>query len=68
VTIYTWPITAKPENIMLVIGGGAQGGHCYYMMGCFIEPPMTREIKLPKNWDSLLKQAEEDLGPVPAPM
>jgi hypothetical protein len=63
-----WPITAKPENIMLVVGGGAQGGHCYYMMGCFIEPPMTREIKLPKNWDSLLKKAEEDLGPVPAPM
>jgi hypothetical protein len=28
-------------------------------------PPVSREIKLPPNWDELLKQAEEDLGPRP---
>jgi hypothetical protein len=30
----------------------------------------TSEIKLPAQakWDELLKEAEEDLGPLPAPM
>jgi hypothetical protein len=63
-----WPITGSPENILVVVAGGLQGGHAYYLMGCFIEPPMTKEIKLPKNWGALLKQAEKDLGPLPAPM
>jgi hypothetical protein len=29
-------------------------------------PPVSREIRLPPNWDELLKQAEEELGPLPA--
>jgi hypothetical protein len=28
--------------------------------------PVSREIRLPPNWDELLKQAEAELGPVPA--
>jgi len=28
-------------------------------------PPVSREIKLPPNWNELLKQAETDRGPIP---
>ncbi len=63
------PITRKPENIIIGVAGGAQSGHAYWMeVGCCPKGPASAEITLPKNWDALLKQAEADLGPIPAPM
>lgn len=61
----SWPITSKPENIMLVVAGGEQSLHGYWMqIGISIKPSCT-EIKLPPNWDELLTKAEKDLGPLP---
>jgi hypothetical protein len=62
-----WPITPDPKNIMIAVAGGAQSGHFYWMQGANgPEAATDAEIKLPANWDELLKQAEEDLGPLPA--
>ena len=64
---YPYPLTASPEEIWIVVAGGEQSGHNYYMMnGTSGTIPQTKEIELPANWDALLAQAEEDLGPIPA--
>jgi hypothetical protein len=61
------PLSAKPEQLLIVIAGGDQSGHAFWMApgGTSGYTTVDREIKLPKNWDQLLKQAEADLGPVP---
>jgi hypothetical protein len=62
-----WPITVDPKNIMLVIAGGEQSGHTYWMQGGNGPNAATdAEIKLPANWNDLLKKAEGDIGPAPA--
>lgn len=61
-----WPIAVKPENLMIVVAGGKQSGHGYWMrMGCCPTQPVSMAIALPNNWESLIKKAEEDLGPAP---
>lgn len=56
------PITRRPENIIIVVAGGAQSGHGYWMqVGCCTEGPTSSEIKLPRNWDALIKDAETEL-------
>jgi hypothetical protein len=60
-----WPITSKPKNIMIAVTGGAQSGHGYWMQLAQTAPTHAK-IVLPKNWSALLKQAEQDLGPIPA--
>ncbi|MFC1971279.1 hypothetical protein ACFLV0_05075 [Chloroflexota bacterium] len=67
----SWPITARPENIIIIVAGGAQSGHSCLLMGSMdgiSVPPPVNEIKLPAKakWDALLGQAEKDLGPLPA--
>jgi hypothetical protein len=62
-----WPISVKPENLMIVVAGGKQSGHAYWMrIGCCPTQPISREIELPKDWEALITSAEEDLGPLPA--
>ena len=59
-----WPIGSKPENIMVVVAGGEQSGHCYWMQSAFTAlQPVSVEIDLPANWDKLFKQGEEELAP-----
>lgn len=61
------PITPKPDQITIVIAGGDQSGHGYWMQEGHSNYTVTsQEVKLPKNWNALLKQAETDLGPLPA--
>ena len=62
------PITGKPENIMIIVAGGEQSQHGYWMQMGVSGQPTTAEIKLPaqEKWQELMKQAEKDLGPVPA--
>lgn len=62
------PMWAKPEQLLLVVAGGDQSGHAYWMApgGTSGYTTTDSQIKLPKNWDELLKQAEKDLGPAPA--
>lgn len=66
-----WPIAVTPDKIQIVVCGGAQSGHSHWL-GRSFEPEglVSKEIKLPAKakWDALLKQAETDLGPIPAPM
>lgn len=63
-----WPIAVRPENIMIVIAGGKQSGHAYWMrIGCCPTQPISTEIETPKNWEALIKGAEEDLGPINSP-
>ena len=61
-----WPLAAEPKNIMIVVAGGEQSGHGYWMrMGVGPTSPTSAEIKLPTNWGELLKKAEQDFGPTP---
>jgi hypothetical protein len=62
-----WPTVAGPEVLKIVVCGGEQGGHTFFLAGGgHGQQAAPREIQLPANWDELLKQAEEDLGPIPA--
>lgn len=63
---YPLPIAVSSKNLMIVVAGGEQAGHSYWLQvhgGCF--GPAIREINLPKSWEALLKKAEEDLGGPP---
>jgi len=63
-----WPITSRPENITLVVAGGYQGGHFYWMQNAWpAQELVSAEIQLPAKakWDAVLKEAETDLGPIP---
>ena len=52
-----WPIAVKPDNLMIVVAGGKQSGHGYWMrMGCCPTQPISVEIELPKNWETLIKR------------
>ena len=57
-------MTPTPEDIRVVVAGGDQSGHGYWMQP-FNMALVSAEIKVPANWDALLKEAEEDLGPLP---
>ncbi len=62
-----WPMCFDPSQLMIVVAGGRQSGHGYYMrMGCCTLEPISVGIELPHNWDELIAQAEKDLGPAPA--
>jgi hypothetical protein len=54
---------AKP---MIVVAGGDQSGHGYWMQVGKMSVVKSKEIKLPAKWSDLLKAAEADLGPIPA--
>ncbi len=60
------PVVEKPADMMVVLAGGAQSGHAYWMNPGMGTKVVSKGITLPKNWDQLLAQAEKDLGPVPA--
>lgn len=61
------PLWAKPEQLLLVTAGGDQSGHAFWMAPGGTSGYTTTDaaIKLPKNWDQLIQQAEKDLGPMP---
>jgi hypothetical protein len=61
-----WPIAVKPDNLMIVVAGGKQSGHGYWMrLGCCTTQPISTEIELPQNWEALITRAEEEMGPLP---
>ena len=57
---------ATPEQIALVVAGGDQGGHGYWMAPAIFGLNSSLEIELPSNWDDLLYEAEIDLGALPS--
>jgi hypothetical protein len=61
-----WPITSKPRNIMVLVAGGRHPTHAYWMQASQGPKVVNAKIKLPAKWNELLKEAEKDLGPIPA--
>lgn len=59
------PVCPKPEQLTVLVAGGDQGGHGYYMGGLVQGNVVSAEVKLPSNWDSLILQSEIDLGAIP---
>jgi len=61
------PIADKPEDIKIVVCGGSQSGHSFWLQsGGHRKAATHAEIKLPADWNQLLQKAEQDLGPMPA--
>ena len=61
-TMDPWPITKTPEQIILCVAGGHHPTHNFWMQG---NAPKVAggAIALPENWDALISEADEDLGP-----
>lgn len=57
------PVSKTPRSLTIVVAGGEQSGHSYFMPNHGYTP-MSRAIKLPDKtrWAGLLARAEEDLG------
>jgi hypothetical protein len=56
-----WPICSKPENIVLVVAGGAHPTNSYWLQG-YCPKVVGRKIQTPKAIDQLLSNADRDLG------
>lgn len=66
---YIWErikITNNPSQLTIVIAGGDQSGHAYWLNYSNGQTKKTRPIQIPANWNALLAQAEKDLGPMPS--
>jgi hypothetical protein len=57
-----WPITASPDNIVIVVAGGGHPTNSYWLQG-YSPGVVGRTIALPSGWERLLANAERDLGP-----
>jgi hypothetical protein len=56
-----WPITAKPDNIVLLVAGGSHPTHSYWLQAH--SPSVTgRVVTLPESFERLLADADRDLG------
>ncbi len=59
-------ITDTPEQFRIVVAGGAQSAHAYWMEVGKATDLVSKKITLPAKWNDLLKAAEADLGPIQA--
>jgi hypothetical protein len=57
------PLMTKPQNIRFVCAGGDHPSLAMWLAGVMLLGNV--EIQLPGAWEKLLRQAEEDLGPIP---
>ncbi len=60
------PTEIKNAPPMLLIAGGDQGNQGCALMAYGNHVTTSSKVQLPAKWNDLLKQAETDLGPVPA--
>jgi hypothetical protein len=56
-----WPITASPDNFVLVVAGGGHPTNSYWLQG-YSPGVVGRLIDLPSSFADLLAQADADLG------
>ena len=56
-----WPITASPDNIVIVVAGGGHPTNSYWLQG-YSPAVVGRPIERPSAWERLLAEAERDLG------
>jgi hypothetical protein len=57
-----WPITASPDNFVIVVAGGGHPTNSYWLQG-YSPGVVGRPIELPASFETLLADAERDLGP-----
>jgi hypothetical protein len=57
-----WPITAHPDNFIVLVAGGGHPTNSYWLQG-YSPSVVGRPIDLPASLDGLLEDAERDLGP-----
>jgi hypothetical protein len=57
-----WPITASPDNFIIIVAGGGHPTNSYWLQG-YSPGVVGRTIELPAGFDGLLVEAERDLGP-----
>jgi hypothetical protein len=63
---YPFPLCRNPEGMVIVVAGGEQSGHSYWMQaghGGYVAKAVA--IHLPANWGQLIRKSEKDLGPLP---
>ena len=56
-----WPITRTPKQIILGVAGGHHPTHNFWMQA-YAPAIAGGEIELPKGWDALIAEADEELG------
>jgi hypothetical protein len=57
-----WPITASPDNFLIVVAGGGHPTNSYWLQG-YSPGVVGRPIEVPPALERLLADAERDLGP-----
>ena len=57
-----WPITASPDNFVIVVAGGGHPTNSYWLQG-YSPGVVGRPIETPPDLDRLLADAARDLGP-----
>jgi hypothetical protein len=51
-----WPITARPENLVLIVAGGGHPTNSYWLQG-YSPDVIGREIRVSDAFDRLLAEA-----------
>jgi hypothetical protein len=57
-----WPITASPDNVVIVVAGGGHPTNSYWLQG-YSPGVVGRPVDTPPSFDALIAEAERDLGP-----
>jgi hypothetical protein len=54
-----WPLTVKPDNIIVVVAGGHHPTHSYWLQA--FSPAVTgRVMHVPETFDALLEEADRE--------
>jgi hypothetical protein len=56
-----WPITATPDNFVIIVAGGGHPTNSFWLQG-YSPRVIGREIRVPESFDRLLVEADRDLG------
>jgi len=62
ISLDPWPITASPDNFVIVVAGGGHPTNSYWLQG-YSPGVIGRPVELPSSFEALLAEAERDLGP-----
>jgi hypothetical protein len=61
VALDPWPITASPDNVVLIVAGGGHPTNAYWLQG-YSPGVVGREVHVPDQFARLLAEADRDLG------
>ena len=56
-----WPITAKAENLVLIVAGGGHPTHSFWLQGNSAAV-VGRQVRVPETFDRLLEEAARELA------